>query len=297
MLVRFDHRAALVALAAVLGSLIAAPAAELDAKAVQIKTPDQFKWRDPSMRAPNNAVLLGDAAQAGSLFVHINSFVPGKFGEAHYHPNDRYVLVVDGAPWRGTGNVVDPAHATRVPKGTFMIEQAGKVHWDGTKDESGAYFIIEIPPSGQTPAPKEQGPWHGGDPSAAKIIAPSEIPWQGARHNEHALLAGDPSKPGVYVMMSRWPTARSAIRISTAPTATSTCSTAPGGSGPATSTIRSISRCRSRPARSRPSSARRCTGPAPGTRTPPSSCSGRDRSPTPRSRKRNKWPLPPRGGE
>jgi quercetin dioxygenase-like cupin family protein len=204
MLTSFDRRAALVALAAVLGSLTAVPAAELDPKAVQIKTPDQFKWRNPSMQAPNNAVLLGDPAQAGSLYVHINSFVPGKFGEAHFHPNDRYVLVVDGAPWRGTGNIVDPEHATRVPKGTFMIEQAGKVHWDGTKDESGAYFVIEIPPSGQTPAPKEQGPWHGGDPSAAKIIMPNEIPWRSAPATEQALLAGDPSKPGVYVTMSKW---------------------------------------------------------------------------------------------
>jgi len=204
MLVRFDRRAALVALAAVLGSLTAAPAAELDPKAVQIKTPGEFKWRDPSMRAPNNAVLLGDATSAGRLFVHINSFVPGRFGEAHYHPNDRYVLVVDGAPWRGTGNVVDPDHATRVPRGAFMIEQAGKVHWDGTKDEGGAYFIIEIPPSGQTPVPKEQGPWHGGDPSAAKIIQPDEIRWRSAPNTEQAVLAGDPSKPGVYVTMSKW---------------------------------------------------------------------------------------------
>jgi len=204
MLARFDRRAALVALAALLGSLAAAQAAELDPKAVQIKTPDQFKWRNPNMQPPNNAVLLGDPARAGSLFVHINSFVPGRFGEAHYHPNDRYVMVVDGAPWRGTGNVVDPDHATRVPRGTFMIEQAGKVHWDGTKDEFGAYFIIEIPPSGQTPVPKEQGPWHGGDPSAAKIIFPDEIRWRSAPNSEQAVLAGDPSKPGVYVTMSKW---------------------------------------------------------------------------------------------
>jgi hypothetical protein len=80
MLVRFDHRAVLVALATVLGSLAAVQAAELDPKAVQIKTPDQFKWRNPSMQPPKNAVLLGDPAQVGSLFVHINSFVPGKFG-------------------------------------------------------------------------------------------------------------------------------------------------------------------------------------------------------------------------
>jgi quercetin dioxygenase-like cupin family protein len=204
MLARFDRRAVLVALAAVLASRTAAQAVELDPRAVQIKTPAEFKWRNPSMQAPNNAVLLGDPAQAGSLFVHINSFVPGHFGEAHFHPNDRYVLVVDGAPWRGTGNIVDPEHATRVPRGTFMIEQAGKVHWDGTKDESGAYFIIEIPPSGQTPAPKEAGPWHGGDPSAAKIIMPNEIPWRSAPATEQAVLAGDPSKPGVYVTMSKW---------------------------------------------------------------------------------------------
>ena len=150
MPVRFNHRAALVALAALLGSLTAARAAELDAKAVQIKTPDQFKWRDPSMRAPNNAVLLGDPARAGSLFVHINSFVPGKFGEPHYHPNDRYVLVVDGAPWRGTGNVVDPAHATRVPKGTFMIEQAGKVHWAGARDAEATILIFGQGPISST---------------------------------------------------------------------------------------------------------------------------------------------------
>ena len=204
MLNSFDRRAALVALAAVLGSVTVAQAAELDPKAVQIKTPDQFKWRNPSMQAPNNAVLLGDARESGGLYVHINSFVPGNFGEAHYHPNDRYVLVVDGAPWRGTGNVVDPAHATRVPKGTFMIEEAGKVHWDGTKDEGGAYFVIEVPPAGRTPVSKEQGPWHGGDPSAAKIMLPNEIHWRSAPATEQAVLAGDPSKPGVYVTMSKW---------------------------------------------------------------------------------------------
>jgi quercetin dioxygenase-like cupin family protein len=203
MSVRFDRRSALVALAVVLGSLTAVQAAELDPKAVQVKTPDQFKWRNPNMRPPNNAVLLGDAEKAGSLFVHINSFVPGNFGEAHYHPNDRYVLVVDGAPWRGTGDVMDPAHATRVPRGTFMIEEAGKVHWDGTKDEGGAYLIIEIPPVGRTPV-KGVGPWHGGDPAAAKIIAPNDIPWRSAPNTEQAVLVGDPSKPGVYVTMSKW---------------------------------------------------------------------------------------------
>ena len=82
MPVRFDHRAALVALAALLGSLTAAQAAELDAKAVQIKTPDQFKWRDPSMRAPNNAVLLAVSPDQSVIEVVYGAAVRGRGAES-----------------------------------------------------------------------------------------------------------------------------------------------------------------------------------------------------------------------
>src|ERR1043166_6968487 len=116
-----------------------------------------------------------------------------------------YALSFDGAPWRGTGNIVDPAHAIRVPKGTFMQETAGKVHWDGTKDEGGAYFIVETGPAKSTDVPKENGPWAGGDPSASIIVPPDQIPWKKERANQRALLAGDPSKPGMYVMLAKWP--------------------------------------------------------------------------------------------
>ncbi|MEA2907057.1 MAG: hypothetical protein QOI12_4444 [Alphaproteobacteria bacterium] len=195
---------ALASFAAALGSAIGAQAAELDPKAVVLTTPDQFKWRNANMQAPNNALVLGDPAKAGSPYVYINSFVPGRFGNPHHHPNDRYIVVVEGAAWRGTGTVVDPAHATRVPKGTFMIDHAQKVHWDGTKEESGAYLITGIGPSTSTDVPKTDGPWTG-DPSAVTIKLPDQIPWQGARANQRAILAGDPSKPAMYVMMAKWP--------------------------------------------------------------------------------------------
>jgi hypothetical protein len=41
-----------------------------------------------------------------------------RFGGPHYHPNDRFITVIDGTGWKGTGPVVDPAHSTRLPKGT-----------------------------------------------------------------------------------------------------------------------------------------------------------------------------------
>jgi len=181
----------------------AGQAVELNPAAVGVKTPDQFTWRNANMVAPNNALLLGDPSKAGSIYMQINSFIPGRFGNPHHHPNERYIMVIQGAAWRGTGDVVDPANATRVPKGTFMIDHATKVHWDGTKDESGSYLITGIGPSTQTEVPKATGPWKG-DPSAVTIKQPNQIDWKDNGNNRTVTLAGDPTKEGFYVQMLTW---------------------------------------------------------------------------------------------
>jgi len=144
------RRAALVASGTVLLAALAPPlpAAELDPAAGKILAPEAFKWRDPTdQAATNQTILLGDPNKEGSLYININKFKAGRLGNAHYHPNDRFITVIAGAAWRGTGPVVDPNHATRVPKGTFMIDHAEKVHWDGTKEETGAYLITGIGPA------------------------------------------------------------------------------------------------------------------------------------------------------
>ena len=192
----------LAIIGAAFGVITASQAVELDAKAVVFKTPDQFKWRDPTdQAATNQTILQGDPTKPGSLYININKFKPNRFGNAHYHPNDRFITVIAGAAWRGTGTVVDPAHATRVPKGTFMIDHANKVHWDGTKEESGAYLITGIGPATNIETPKVSGPWAGGDPSAATIKLPDQIVWKENGPNRSAVLAGDPDKPGLYVTM------------------------------------------------------------------------------------------------
>lgn len=198
------HFTLLVATATVsLGSAVGA--AELDPAAVIFVTPEQMKWRDPTDQAPTNGVrLLGDPSKP-ELFININKFKPGRMGNPHHHPNERFIVVIDGAPWRGTGTVVDPAHATRVPKGTFMTDHTGKVHWDGTKEESGAYLIVGIGPATQTEVPKSSGPWAGGDPGAATIVLPDQIPWQERGGHRTATLAGDPDKRGLFVQMLQLP--------------------------------------------------------------------------------------------
>src|SRR3954452_18090394 len=194
--------ATLTALALVLSLSSMAQAVGLNPAAVAFKTPDQFKWRDPTDQAATNQVILqGDPNQPGSLYININKFKANRFGNAHYHPNDRFITVIAGAAWRGTGTVVDPAHATRVPKGTFMDDHDNKVHWDGTKEETGAYLITGIGPATNIETPTTAGPWAGGDPSAATIKLPGQIEWKDSGDYRSSKLAGDPDKDGIFVEM------------------------------------------------------------------------------------------------
>ena len=53
-----------------------------------------------------------------------------------------------------------------------------KVHWGGNKEEGGAYLIAGIGPGDSVEVPKNNGPWAGGDPSAATVVLPDQIPWK-----------------------------------------------------------------------------------------------------------------------
>ena len=61
----------------------------------------------------------------------------------HFHPNDRFITVLSGTWWVGTGTKFDPANLT-VPmkEGSFVTHFAKGVHWDGAKDEDATLLII-----------------------------------------------------------------------------------------------------------------------------------------------------------
>jgi quercetin dioxygenase-like cupin family protein len=196
---------ALAAGASAWSFVTAATAVELDPSAVVYKTPDQFTWSDPTDKAATNrTVLHGDPEKPGDLYIYINKFKPNRFGNPHIHPNDRFITVIDGAGWKGTGAVVDPAHALRLPKGSFMIDHALKVHWDGTKEENGAYLITGYGPVANTEVPKGTGAFTALDPDAVTAKSPDQIEWKDNGGNRTATLVGDPDKPGLYVQLLTW---------------------------------------------------------------------------------------------
>jgi hypothetical protein len=193
------------AIAAAVSLAATSYAAEVNPAAMVYKTPDQFTWRDPTDKATTNQTILYGDPNGTGLYIYINKFKPGRFGLAHYHPNDRFIIVTDGAGWRGTGTIVDPEHAVRLPKGSFSIDHAMKVHWDGTKEESGAYLIAGYGPATNIEVvPQGTGPYAGGDPTSLTLKTPDQIEWKNNAGNRTANLVGDPSKPGLYVQMLTW---------------------------------------------------------------------------------------------
>jgi quercetin dioxygenase-like cupin family protein len=108
--------------------------------------PEEIQFRHLADNAPETALLAGDPNQPG-IYVQRNRFPPGVFSLPHAHGEDRHVVVLKGTWWTGTGETFDPAKAIPLGPGSYMLHPAGKVHWDGAKDEETIVQITGVGPS------------------------------------------------------------------------------------------------------------------------------------------------------
>ena len=96
------------------------------------------------------AVLFGDPSKPG-LYGVLNKWTAGNhFSKPHFHPNDRFIQVLKGTWWMGTGTTFDPASTVPVPAGTFVTHFAKQVHYDGSKDEECVLLIMGEGPATST---------------------------------------------------------------------------------------------------------------------------------------------------
>jgi hypothetical protein len=120
----------------------AARAAELDPAAVVYKLPDAIKWNENPGSGSANAVLYGDPSKPG-LYIVLVKWHPGYMSHPHFHPNDRFITVLSGTWWVGTGDKFDPDNLTVPMKpGTFVTHFGKSVYWDGAKDEDTTLLVI-----------------------------------------------------------------------------------------------------------------------------------------------------------
>ena len=141
----------LPALAPILSSGLAR-AAELNPAAVTYKLADQFQWSAPSPAGAQNATLVGDPAKEG-LYVQLVKWTKGgHFSHPHFHPHDRFITVIKGTWWVGTGTKYDPDATVPMPAGTFVTHYGQQVHFDGAKNEDTILLIVGEGPATSTPA-------------------------------------------------------------------------------------------------------------------------------------------------
>ena len=130
-------------------AIATAQAQQVDPKIVGFKLPDQIQWTDnPS--GNRTAVLQGDPTKPGPYAVLL-TWLPGKMSRPHFHPNDRFFIVVSGTWWVGNGPNFDPEATVPMPAGSHVVHYAKGVHYDGAKTEPTTILVWGEGPATSSP--------------------------------------------------------------------------------------------------------------------------------------------------
>jgi len=125
-------------------------AAAPDPKVLAYQLPDKIPWIDNPGGA-SQAVLVGDPSKPG-LYIELTKWHPHHMSHPHFHPNDRFITVISGTWYVGTGTKYDPDSTTPIPAGSFVTHYGKQIHYDGAKDEEVTLEIVGMGPATSTPA-------------------------------------------------------------------------------------------------------------------------------------------------
>ena len=97
---------------------------------------DKLTWRptEGNTLGVETAVIEGDPAKPG-YYLTINHFPPGVMSRPHYHPDERYCIVLRGTWYTDEGEVFRPTQTIGLKPGDFMRHPKGGPHYDGALDE------------------------------------------------------------------------------------------------------------------------------------------------------------------
>lgn len=142
--------ATVMALPLLLSPVFAQKVNEPDPKALVFTLPADIKWSKGT--TAQQAVLVGDPAKEG-LYVVLTKWLPHHNSRPHFHPNDRFITVISGTWWVGTGANYDPDGMKPMPAGSFVTHFGTQVHYDGAKDGEVVLQIVGMGPATSTQVP------------------------------------------------------------------------------------------------------------------------------------------------
>jgi len=97
---------------------------------------DKLTWRptEGNKLGVETAIVEGDPSKPG-YYLTINHFPPGVMSRPHYHPDERYIMVLRGTWYTDEGEVFRPKEAIPLRPGDYMRHPKGGPHYDGAIDE------------------------------------------------------------------------------------------------------------------------------------------------------------------
>lgn len=143
MLMKFSRLTFAVSLAAAALCAFPSPAAEPDPKAITYKLPDQLEWKKGAVT--DSVMLQGDASKPG-IYIQLMRWHPNNMSRPHSHDTARYITVISGTWWVGTGDKFDPDSTTPMPAGSYVVDIPNELHYDGAKDEECVLMIVGMGP-------------------------------------------------------------------------------------------------------------------------------------------------------
>lgn len=130
-------------------ALASSSATELNPAATTYTLPTQIHWVAVGGGALH-AVLVGDPDKSG-LYIELVKWTPHHMSHPHFHPHDRYITVLSGTWWVGTGGKFDVDGTVPMLPGTFVVDHAQQIHFDGAKDTDAVLEIVGEGPATATP--------------------------------------------------------------------------------------------------------------------------------------------------
>ena len=121
--------------------------ARQDKKEIVTLTPEQVQWFTPAYYKDGRqrAKLYGDSNGEGAWVDRVK--MPADLRvQAHTHPHDELVTVIEGTWYLGEGRKFDPAKLKGYSAGSFIVIPAGMPHFVATKEST---VIVQLSGNGK----------------------------------------------------------------------------------------------------------------------------------------------------
>ena len=133
-----------------LAAAYAASYASVDRGARDYILENQIPWEGRPGTPNASAKIFGDPNKPG-WYLYLLKRGPNDWSKPHYHPNDRFITVLAGTMWIGTGAKLDKENTVPIKAGGFIRDIAMQPHYDGTKDDGLTIQIIGMGPATSVP--------------------------------------------------------------------------------------------------------------------------------------------------